>query len=147
MKLRALAGCIALVFSSAAALAAPAIVVTARSGAPGAPVRLADGVVDRARHALSVDAQGNTYVAASQRVTGNWRYLTSKYLPDGSLAWAAAQAPAANPGELPYGVGTDAAGNVYVSGSNYIQFITLKYDRDGNQLWERRYQVSGGLYQ
>ncbi|MCQ4166691.1 Ig-like domain-containing protein [Tahibacter harae] len=147
MKLRALAGCIALVFSSAAALAAPAIVVTARSGASGAPVRLADGVVDRARHALSVDAQGNTYVAASQRVAGNWRYLTSKYLPDGSLAWAAAQAPAANPGELPYGVGTDAAGNVYVSGSNYIQFITLKYDRDGNQLWERRYQVSGGLYQ
>lgn len=147
MKLRALAGCIAFAFYTATTLADPAIVVTARSGTAAAPARLTDGVVDRARRALSVDAQGNTYVVASQRVAGNWRYLTSKYLPDGSLAWAAAQAPAANPGELPYSVGTDAAGNVYVSGSNYIQFITLKYDRDGNQLWERRYQVSGGLYQ
>ena len=138
---------IAAALGSAAANAAPAIVVTARSGTPEAQERLADGVADRAKHTLAVDAQGNTYVVGSRWNGTGWRYRTTKYAPDGSVVWNAAQAPGDNPGELPYGVGVDAAGNVYVTGTNNIQFVTLKYDSAGTQQWVQRYSVPSGLYQ
>ncbi|MDC8016113.1 cadherin-like domain-containing protein [Tahibacter soli] len=148
MKILALAGCIAAVLFGTSALAAPAIVVTARSGDPGAPERLADGVADRGRHTLAVDAAGNTYVVGSRWNGTDWRYRTTKYAPDGSVAWNAMQPPETeNPGQFPYGVGVDAAGNVYVTGTNYVQFVTIKYDSAGTQQWLRRYSFPGGVYQ
>ena len=148
MNLRVLAGCIAAVLCGSPALAAPAIVVTARSGEPGAPERLADGGADRARHTLAVDAAGNTYVVGSRWNGTGWRYHTTKYARDGSVAWNAMQPPETpNPGEFPYGIGVDAAGNVYVTGTNYIEFVTIKYDSAGTQQWIRRYSVPGGVYQ
>lgn len=46
-------------------------------------------------------------------------------------------------------VATDSAGNVYVAGSTYLaydeyDYLTQKYDTDGNLLWQR--QFSGVLY-
>lgn len=147
MTIRALAGCFAAVVCTSA-LAAPAIVVTARSGDPGAPERLADGSADRGRHTLAVDAAGNAYVVGSRWNGTEWRYRTTKYTPDGAVAWNAMQSPQIeNPGQFPYGVGVDAAGNVYVTGSNYIQFVTIKYDSAGTQQWLRRYSFPGGVYQ
>jgi hypothetical protein len=147
MTIRALAGCLAAVLCTSA-LAAPAIVVTARSGDPGAPERLADGSADRGRHTLAVDAAGNAYVVGSRWNGTEWRYRTTKYAPDGSVAWNAMQSPQTeNPGQFPYGIGVDAAGNVYVTGSNYVQFVTIKYDSAGTQQWLKRYSFPGGVYQ
>jgi hypothetical protein len=47
---------------------------------------------------------------------------------------------------------TDAAGNVYTTGSSYggpasdTDFLTIKYDNAGNKIWEARYSSAGALY-
>jgi hypothetical protein len=151
MKQRFLVLALAALAGTDAALAAPAIVVTARSGEAGAPETYVDGSADRGKHALAVDADGNTYVVGSRRVGSQWRIVTTKYRRDGTVAWHAMQpADAPNPGQFPYGVGVDAAGNVYVTGTNYVEFVTLKYDADGQAVWDRRWSMpfgNGGLYQ
>ena len=103
---------------------------------------------DEAR-ALAVDSVGNVFVTGlSTGSDGYLDYATFKYDPDGNQLWIQRYNGPGNGNDFSNALAVDAAGNVYVtgnstgSGTNY-DYATLKYDPNGNQLWERRYNGPG----
>ncbi|MFH1723023.1 MAG: SBBP repeat-containing protein [Elusimicrobiota bacterium] len=102
-------------------------------------------------HAMVLDASGNIYVAGSSDGVGTRRdYLTIKYGPDGDELWAATYDGPWNDGDKAFAIALDALANVYVTGGasggpTYLDYATLKYDADGNELWVASYDgpVSG----
>jgi uncharacterized delta-60 repeat protein len=65
-----------------------------------------------------------------------------KYDPDGNLIWTQTYTNGENVGEVCYGVATDSKNNIIVTGTaddNWGDYITLKYDPNGNLLWFRTY--------
>ncbi len=78
-----------------------------------------------------------------------WDYVTIQYDEDGNEDWVAIYDGPASGYDLAYGIGIDPDGNVCVtggsaeSGSDITNFdydyVTIKYDSLGNQLWLDRY--------
>jgi hypothetical protein len=88
---------------------------------------------------IALDSTENVLVTGSVPAT---RIVTTKYSRQGTLLW---QREFDNPGtrELASWIAADPFGNVwvagyFVSGSSQLPsgFITLKYDPDGNLLWQ-----------
>lgn len=103
--------------------------------------------------AMTVDSDGNVYVAgtAGHRID---RYLRSsydsvllKYDTNGNLQWRATYA---GPGseDRHSAIAMDMNGNSYVTGWSRIggdyDYVTVKYDSNGNQQWVARYSTPGG---
>jgi hypothetical protein len=99
---------------------------------------------------LAVDSAGNVYVTgASMSDTGsNTQYLdfvTIKYQPNGDTAWVRRADFGGK--DLPSGLGVDAQGNVYVTGTNRdSRMVTVKYSPTGNRLWYEFFGSQGGAY-
>ncbi len=97
---------------------------------------------------LAVDSAGNVYVTgASMTDTGsNTQYLdfvTIKYYPDGDTAWVRRADFGGK--DIPSGLGVDAQGNVYVTGTNNdSRMVTVKYSPSGNRLWYEFFGSQGG---
>ncbi len=102
---------------------------------------------------VAVDGAGNVYVmgsvclaAAWDELGGfcfEWAYTTIKYDPNGNEKWVARYAGPMND-SWPTAMVLDSSGNVYVTGSSMgvnsgHDYVTIKYDTDGNQLWAARY--------
>jgi hypothetical protein len=77
---------------------------------------------------------------------------TIKYAPNGAQLWVATFAEPAGEGAAGNGIVVADDGSVYVSGYSYSSsnfdysdFVTIKYDEDGNEIWSRVYDgpVSG----
>ena len=122
------------------------------AGVDTAWVRRYDGPAhgdDRATR-IAVDTAGNVYVTgASMSDTGsNSQYLdfvTIKYLPNGDTAWVRRQDFGGK--DIPYGLGVDAQGNVYVTGANNdSRMATVKYSPSGVLLWSRLFGSQGGAF-
>ena len=114
-------------------------------GVCGADVMTATG--------LGVDAAGNVYVTGRNYNGTLWETATVKYDTDGTQLWARRY----NRGGHGYAIAlrVDGAGNVYIAGSSstgalltldtYISSVQnsditlLKYDTEGNFLWEQIY--------
>ncbi|MEI6945552.1 SBBP repeat-containing protein [Paraflavisolibacter sp. H34] len=97
------------------------------------------GEDDEAR-ALAVDALGNVYVTG----TSEGNYATLKYTAAGDLLWEKVVNGPANGYDQATALDVDAAGNVYVTGASEgrgsaSDFLTVKYDPSGRQLWTARY--------
>ena len=105
--------------------------------------------------AMTVDHAGNIYVTGPSdggKKTGV-DFLTVKYTPGGSLAWAARyNNGAANGEDWPYAIAVDASGNVYVTGRSITSsggkvvnydYATVKYNSGGGVEWTKRYGSSG----
>lgn len=104
----------------------------------------AKGGTDNPR-ALVVDTAGNAYVTgASDSGSGNYDFATLKYDPAGKQLWAVRYGGESQGADWPNALVVDAAGGVYVSGvgagkDSGADFVTIKYDANGKQLWVSRY--------
>lgn len=97
--------------------------------------------------AMAVDAAGNIYLGGTSSSYEATRLLVVKYDSAGSLIWEASHSSLSNRYEYLSAIGLDAAGNIYVTGSVYLEdepqdFLTVKFDATGTQQWSRRYGSS-----
>ena len=96
---------------------------------------------------LALDSQGNAYVAGKSTTTRespggpfNDDIVTIKYDAKGREAWVQRFDGPGHSTDVPSAIAADALGNVYVIGyttGEDSQYVTLKYDADGNLLWAR----------
>lgn len=94
--------------------------------------------------AMVVDGAGNAYVTGDSwhNETG-FDYATIKYYPDGSTAWVARYNGSGNGCDYAAAIEVDGCGNVYVTGQSRgsetdFDYVTVKYDSLGNEVWARR---------
>ncbi len=92
--------------------------------------------------ALAVDGAGNAYVGGESYGGGstNIDYALVKYDASGNQVWVARHPGTGNSRDTIRAVAVDGAGNVYVTGTCYNfptseDYVTIKYDKNGNQLW------------
>lgn len=105
---------------------------------------------DRAT-AIAVDAAGNVYVTgtSSAPLPVNYDYATVKYDSNGNQLWVARYDGPAGLADSATAIAVDTAGNVYVTGwssggfATDLDYATIKYDTNGNQLWVARYSGPG----
>ncbi len=96
--------------------------------------------------AISLDRSGNVYVTGHGGGAGTGLdILTVKYNKDGIRQWVSRYNGQANSDDTAVGMVIDDSANVYVAGrttdaSVRLQFVTIKYDSGGNELWSRQYQ-------
>jgi hypothetical protein len=106
--------------------------------------------------AIAVDGQGNIYIIGSSWSGTSADFLTIKYGPDGRTLWTRNYNSPEDYYDYATAMAVDAQGNVYVTGYSVKTwdkqspastiFVTLKYDTDGELLWERHYDgpIEGG---
>ena len=101
--------------------------------------------------AVSVDSDGSIIVTGYSAGVGSGSdIVTVKYDGKGKEIWAQRYDGPANDVDRPIGVGTDDNGDVYVAGSSWggkdngFDFVTIKYSKDGHQVWTHRFDGSRG---
>lgn len=103
--------------------------------------------------ATSTDASGNIYVAGSTYLnSSNGQDLTViKFNSAGVQQWVKHYNGPGNKYDVASDVIIDASGNVFVTGASFgagfamIDYVTIKFDANGNQLWASRYNFSNGF--
>lgn len=94
--------------------------------------------------AMVVDASGNVYITGDSWDSETaFDYATIKYYPDGSAVWVARYNGSGNGCDYANAIAVDCYGNVYVTGQSRgsetdFDYVTVKYDSLGNELWVRR---------
>jgi uncharacterized delta-60 repeat protein len=101
--------------------------------------RYSGGGQDEAQ-ALTIDGSGNTFVTG----ISNDNYVTVKYDPNGNEVWESHYNGPSNGYDIARDIALDGSGNIYVTGSSYDannwdDYLTIKYNSDGNELWTARY--------
>jgi len=100
-------------------------------------------------NALAVDLAGNVYVTGGSRGSGiYYDYATIKYDRHGNQLWIVRYDGTGGMSDIARALAVDLAGNVYVTGESsgiwrHYDYVTIKYDRHGNQLWIARYNGTG----
>lgn len=100
------------------------------------------------------DSQGNVYLGGTSftsRGNGDTDIVVSKIDANGNLIWSREFNGTASDKDILRDMAVDSTGNVYLTGYTYslasdgsnwrsYDYITLKYDTNGNQLWKRNYE-------
>ncbi|MBS4016002.1 MAG: SBBP repeat-containing protein [Candidatus Latescibacteria bacterium] len=109
-----------------------------------------DGTANSDDHAyaITVDDSGYVYVTGGSRNSGTWiDYTTVKYDADGGSIWIRSYNGPGNNEDRAHAIAVDGLGNVYVTGRSmmgmYHDYATIKYNRDGDTVWVRRYSGPG----
>jgi len=99
---------------------------------------------------LAIDSSGNVYVTGSCKDLGayNFDIVTVKYNSIGDEQWVIRYAGSENLMDYPTGIAVDAWGNVFVTGLSWrsgtaSDYITIKYDGNGNEQWIAFYNGPG----
>jgi uncharacterized delta-60 repeat protein len=106
------------------------------------------------RPLLALDESGNAYIAGtSTGIDSGYDFSTIKYDSLGRQLWERRFNGDANSLDMPQDIAVDPQGNVIVTGYSWrnfhtdggteADFATLKYDPDGNLLWQRFYDGMG----
>jgi hypothetical protein len=94
---------------------------------------------------IDVDSSGNVYVAGYSNNGADNDYLTVKFDSSGNYVWNVTY-DGGQGSDVAYDVAVDSSGNVYVTGYSdtgpYYDLYTIKYDTNGNEVWNVTY--SGG---
>ncbi|MBI3501945.1 MAG: SBBP repeat-containing protein [Bacteroidetes bacterium] len=99
-------------------------------------------------NALALDASNNVIVTGfSQGDTSGLDIATIKYDTDGNQLWLKKYNGPANLDDAANAIAVDKLGNIYITGANFTlltlhDFVTLKYDAGGSQLWVQHYHSS-----
>jgi uncharacterized delta-60 repeat protein len=102
--------------------------------------------------AIAVDAQGNVYVTGRSWNGTDYDYATVKYDTNGNLLWVSRYNGSGRGEDDARALVVDSQANVYVTGNSwggtgtYDDYATVKYDRDGNELWVARYNGPSNLF-
>ena len=103
---------------------------------------------------IALNRKGNVYVAgSSHNLTNLDDYATVKYDSQGNQQWTAIyNGPLINSIDGANALTIDDGGNIYITGvsestnvggvcgsSYYFDYVTMKYDSNGNRLWTTRY--------
>ncbi|MCI0472146.1 MAG: SBBP repeat-containing protein [Ignavibacteria bacterium] len=94
---------------------------------------------------IKVDGTGNVYVTGMSHSTlFALDFATIKYNSAGSQIWVKTYNGPSNSADIGYAMALDASGNIYVTGASTgtgtgYDYVTIKYDTDGNQQWLQRY--------
>ncbi|OVE79593.1 hypothetical protein BVY01_02090 [bacterium I07] len=94
---------------------------------------------------LIMDDSGNVYVTGKSWAEGTKEdYATIKYDSSGNELWVARYNGTDNGADTGIDIGIDETGNVYVTGSSWsddtgFDYVTVKYNASGNELWVTRY--------
>lgn len=91
---------------------------------------------------IAVDSVGCVYTAGTE----NEDYVTTKYDPNGNTVWS--KRFDSGQADIVSAFAVDALGNVIVTGGGYYgssssDYVTVKYDANGNEMWVKRYD--GGV--
>ncbi|TET24017.1 MAG: T9SS type A sorting domain-containing protein [Candidatus Stahlbacteria bacterium] len=96
--------------------------------------------------AIGVDQAGNVYVTGKSVGEGtNFDYATVKYNTEGEEQWVARYNGEGNAWDYAYDLAVDNSGRIYVTGYSYhsrdesYNYVTLKYNPSGSQLWSASY--------
>jgi len=100
---------------------------------------------------VAVDASGNVYVTGNVVYSVYHDWLTIKYDADGNLAWTAAfdsGNDTTDAVDTVCGLDVDDQGNVYVAGYSpgmfHVEWRLIKYDTNGNEIWNAVYTPPSG---
>ncbi len=94
---------------------------------------------------IEIDESGNVYITGRSEGSGtDFDFATIKYNSSGSQQWVARYDGYTSGFDQAWGLGLDAAGNVYVTGDSEWSYpdedwITVKYNNNGVQQWEARH--------
>ncbi len=98
---------------------------------------------------VAVDDLGNVYVAGfSMNSSGLFDYITIKYNSAGVQQWAIRYGADGSGDNICTAMAIDGSGNVYVTGGSTsagapLDYVTIKYNSAGEELWVARYDGPG----
>ncbi|HZH97690.1 MAG TPA: hypothetical protein VEX38_01855, partial [Fimbriimonadaceae bacterium] len=100
---------------------------------------------------MAMDSQGNLLVATTCSDGTYGDIVLLKYNPGGTLLWTARYNGSAGKDDGATGLVLDSEGNAYLSGytevnGKYSEMLALKFDANGNKVWESTYGLDGELY-
>jgi len=98
---------------------------------------------------LAVDGPSGIVVTGYswKRETG-FDYVTIRYYPNGDMAWMRSYNGSGNSDDYANAMAVDRGGNIYVTGRSEgngtdMDYVTIKYDSSGTELWVKRYNGPG----